>query len=149
MSYCIHHELGTTGMFHSTIIILYFLTLHSINLCVFRLVTPQFVLIVIILCLNDVVIFNLYRSNLCTFNLYAFLFSICIYLICLLSICIFCCQGQDVFRQTKKQPWLFSPLKKLYALLVTYKGKFTKGIIFSFEHYEDLKICKLLSFKLY
>jgi hypothetical protein len=87
--------------------------------------------------------FKLYLSILYTFilrsfNLYAFLSANC-----------FIAKGQDVFRQTKKQPWLFTPLKKLYASLVTYKGKFTKGIISSFEHYEDYKVCTSLSFHLY
>jgi hypothetical protein len=154
VSYCICHKLGTTAMFDLMVIILYLLTLHPINLCAFRLVTYQFVLIVIILTSNcmfeqsDNVQFVSIKF-VCTFNLYAFLSLICIYLIYLLSICVFCCQGQDVFRQTKKQPWPFSPLKKLYALLVTYKGKFTRGIISLFEHYEEFKVCKLLSFKLY
>ncbi len=61
----------------------------------------------------------------------------------------FIAEGQDVFRQTKKQPWPFTPLKKLYTSLVTYKGKFKKGIISLFEHYDDFKVCKLLSFNLY
>jgi hypothetical protein len=54
----------------------------------------------------------------------------------------FIAKGQDVFKQTKKQPWPFTQLKKLYASLVTYKRKFKKGVIFSFEHYEDFKVCK-------
>ena len=95
------------------------------------------------------VMFSLYMSNLRTFNLYAFLSSIWIYLSSFLSICIFCCQEQNVFRQIKKQPRPFIPLKKLYTSLVPYKGKFTKGIIFLFEQYEDFKVCWLLSFKLY
>jgi hypothetical protein len=129
------------------------MSLHIIDLYVFRLVIHQLVLVVItliqIVCLNNVVMFKLYMSKFCTFNLNAFLSSICIDLIYFFLICIFCCQGQDVFRQTKKQPWPFTLLKKLYDLLVTYKGKFTKGIISSFEHYEDFKVCKLLYFKLY
>jgi hypothetical protein len=67
LSYCIRHELGTTGMLNLTIIILYLLTLHPINLYVIQLVTHQFVLIVIffiqIVYLNNVVMFNLYTSN--------------------------------------------------------------------------------------
>jgi hypothetical protein len=65
------------------------------------------------------------------------------------SFVYFIAKGQDVFRQTKKQPWPFTPLKKLYASLVTYKGKFKKGIMSLFEHYEDFKVCKLLSFNMY
>jgi hypothetical protein len=130
-----------------------FIDITSNHFYMFRLVIYQVVLIVIIfcqiVCSNNVVMFDLYTYHLCSFNLYAFLSSICIYLIYLLSICIFWCQGQDDLRQTKKQPWPFSPLKKLYTLLVTYKGKFTKGIISLFEHYEDFKVCKFLSFKLY
>jgi hypothetical protein len=61
----------------------------------------------------------------------------------------FIAKGQDGFRQTKKQPWHFTPLKKQNTSLVTYKGKFNKGIISSFEHYEDFKVCKLLLFNLY
>ncbi len=94
--------------------------------------------------------FNLYALNLCTFNSYTFLSSICIYQICFLSICMFHCQGQDVFRQTTMtQPWPSTPLKKQYSSLVTYKGNFKKGIISLCEHYEDFKVWKLLSFKLY
>ncbi len=52
----------------------------------------------------------------------------------------FIAKGQDVFRQTKKQLWPFTPLKKLYAFLVTYEGKLKKGIISSFEHYVDLRL---------
>ncbi len=114
VNYCIRHELGTTGIFDLTIIILYILSLHSINLYVLQLVTHQLVLIVItsiqIGYLNDVVMFYLYTSNLRTFNLYAFLSSIWIYLIFFLSIRIFCCQGQDVIRQTKKQLWPFTAI---------------------------------------
>jgi hypothetical protein len=58
-------------------------------------------------------------------------------------------KGHDVFRQTKKQLWPFTPLKKLYTSLVTYKRKFNKGIISSFEHCEDFKVCTSLSFNLY
>ncbi len=75
---------------------------------------------------------------LCTFNVYAFLSANC-----------FIAKGQDVFKQTKKQPWSITQLKKLYASLVTYKGKFTKGIISLFEHNEDYKVCTSLSFHLY
>ncbi len=141
LNYCICHEIGTTGMFGFTIILLYILSLHLINLSVLRLVTHQLILIVLysiqIVCSNDVVMISLYMSNLRTFNLYAFLSSKWIYLIFSLSIYIFCCQGRYVFRQSKKQPWPFTTLKKLYALLVTYKGKFTKEIISLFEQYED------------
>jgi hypothetical protein len=35
MKYCICHEIGTTGMFNFAIVILYILSLHSINLFVF------------------------------------------------------------------------------------------------------------------
>ncbi len=116
--------------------------------------------------------FILYTFILCTFNFYVFLSSNCIYQFCIYScyvhsICMlffpqivffnfvfsqfvyFIAKGQDVFRQTKKQPWSFTPLKKLYASLVTYKGKFNKGIISLFEHYEDFKVCTPLSFNLY
>jgi hypothetical protein len=97
VSYCIRHELGSTGMFDLSTIILYLLTVNSTNLYVFWLVTHQFALIVIIFiqieCLNNVVMFNSYLLNLRTFNLYAFLSSICIYLIYLPPICIFDCQG--------------------------------------------------------
>jgi hypothetical protein len=90
VSYCICHELGTTGMFKLTIFILVLLTLYLINLFMLQLVTHQFVLIVIILiqivCLNDVLMFNLYMSNVHSFNLYPFLSSNCIHLIYLLSI---------------------------------------------------------------
>ncbi len=79
----------------------------------------------------------LYTFILCSFNLYAFLSKNC-----------FIAKGQDVFRQTKKQPRPFTPLKKLHASLVTYKGKFTQGIISSFEHYEVYKVCTSLSFHL-
>ena len=149
MKYCICHEIGATGMFNFAIVILYTLSLHSINLFVFWLVLHQLVHIVFnfiqIVCSNNVVIINLCTSNLHTFNLYAFLSSIFIYLIYFLSICIIHCQRQDVFRQTQKQPWPFTSLKKQYALLVTYKGKFTKGIIFLFENCEDFKVCKLIT----
>ncbi len=43
VNYCIRHEIGTTGMFDLTIIMLYVLSLHPINLYVFRLVTHQLV----------------------------------------------------------------------------------------------------------
>ncbi len=43
VNYCIRHELGTTGMFDLTIIILYILSLHSINLYVLQLVTHHHV----------------------------------------------------------------------------------------------------------
>jgi hypothetical protein len=61
----------------------------------------------------------------------------------------FIAKGQDVFRQIKKQPWPFTTLKKLYASLVTYKGKLNKGIISLFEQYEDFKVYTSLSFNLY
>jgi hypothetical protein len=90
-----------------------------------------------------------YTSTSGTFNLYAFLSSIYIYIIYFLSICILCCQGQDVFYESTRKLWPFSTLKKLHALSVTFKGKFNKGIISLFEDYEDVKVCKLLSFKLF
>jgi hypothetical protein len=80
VNYCIHHEIGTTGMFDLIIIILYILSFYPINLYVFRLVIHQLVFIVFtfiqIVCLINVVMFNLYMLNLRTFNLYAFLSSI-------------------------------------------------------------------------
>ncbi len=85
VNYCICHEIGITGMFDFTFIILYKLSLHPINLFVFRLVPHQLVFIVFtfiqIVCLNDVVMFNLYTSNLHTFKSYVFLSSIWICLI--------------------------------------------------------------------
>jgi len=122
-------------------------------LYVIRIVINQIVLIVIAFlqnaCLNNVVMFNLYTLILHTFNLYAFFCQIVSINFVFSQFVSFIAKGQDVFRQTKKKPWPFTPLKKLYASLVTYKGKFKEGIISLFEHYEDFKVCQLLSFKLY
>ncbi len=155
---------------------MFLLSLLPINLYVKWLAINQIVLIVTtiikIVCLNNVVMFILYTFILCVFNLYDFLSSNCIYQFCIHSfyinsICMlffpqivfisfvfsqfvyFIAKGQDVFRQTKKQPWPFTPLKRLYASLVTYKGKFNKRIISFFEHYEDFKVWTSLSFNLY
>ncbi len=121
MTFCIHHELGSTGMYDLMVILLYLLTLHTFNLYALQLDTHQFVFIKIkyfeIVCFKDVVMFNLCMSNLYAFNLYAFLSSICIYLIYLLSMCMLRHLGQDVFKQTDQQPWPFLTLKKLFALL--------------------------------
>jgi hypothetical protein len=73
VNYCICNEIGTTGMFDFTIIILYILSFYPINLYKFQLVTHQLVFIVFIfiqvVCSIDVVVFNLYMSNLGIFNL--------------------------------------------------------------------------------
>ncbi len=59
--------------------------------------------------------------------------------------------AHEVFTESFGKPWPFPTLKKLFATLPTYKGKFNRGIISLFEQYkyDDFKVCQLLTFKLY
>jgi hypothetical protein len=52
------------------------------------------------------------------------------------TMCIFCHLGLEVFRESDHQLWPFPTLKKLFALLTTYKGKFNRGITTLFEQYD-------------